>query len=106
MTQEGSGTIGRGESVLSGLEPNWPTTASECLRRAKTCNRLAKLVTGHTRQVLYRLKNLNIRAAEQLAPAALLVRVDHDLHVGLLSVSLRDDPSVCVHTHENWVNAA
>lgn len=95
-----------GDTVLDGLNPSWPTTPKECVHKSRVCNRLAKLVTGQLRRKLYRLKDRNIRAAFELNQEALSVRVDNDLHFGLLSVALKADPDVRLHTHENWLGTA
>lgn len=100
------GTTGFGDRLFDSMRPAGNEAAQDCLKRSITCNRLAKRSGGGTRQDLYRLKNQNIVAALLVDPAALLVTVDHDLHHGLLSVALRNDPRIRVHTHENWLDEA
>lgn len=97
-----------GDTVLDGLNPSWPTSPRECVRKARVCNRLAKLklFTGQLRRKLYRLKNRNIRAAFEINQEALSVRVDNDRYFGLLSVALKADPDERLHTHENWLGTA
>ena len=92
--------------LLAALAPEDPTTASECMYRARACNVLAKKVTGTFRRHLYRLKDANIHRAMQLGPAALRVTGDSQYRHGLLRVRLASAPQVCVHTHENWLSVA
>lgn len=80
--------------------------ARACMRRARLCSRLAKLTSGRLRRQFYRLKNQNIRAAWFADPSALLITGDMQCHFGLVSVTLQADPSVRVHTHENWLAVA
>ena len=93
-------------TLLDFLAP-WPgESACQCLRRAALCSRMAKLCTGRLRRKLYRLKNMNIRAALRCSDGAVEVHADLDRYVGLLSVRLTGAPAVRVHTHENWIDAA
>lgn len=95
-----------GDRLFESMRPAVNEAVKDYINRSITCNRLAKRAGGGTRQDLYRLKDQNIMAALLADPAALVVTVDHDLHHGLLSVVLRSDPRVRVHTHENWLNDA
>ena len=90
--------------LLDHLTPYGSTNVTECMRRAYLCNKLAKLVRGHLRHRLYRMKDSNILKARELGILQLRITVDHDLHHGLLSIGLRDDPAIRVHTHENWLD--
>lgn len=95
----------RQPSVLDFFAPCARDTAPQCLRRAALCSRLAKVVRGHVRQKLYRLKNRNIRAATKRSSSRIEVVADNDRYFGLLSVRLNGSHGVRVHTHENWIDA-
>ena len=93
-------------TLLDHLGPSPADSAQACMRRAVLCSRLAKLAHGALRDRLYRLKNNNVRIARDHHPGSLEFDVDRDRFFGLLSVRLRGAPSVCVHTHENWLDPA
>jgi len=93
-------------SVLNQLAPMPTDSARECLLRAVTCNRLAKLAIGSTRRKLYRLKDKNIKLALKAHPADVEVCCDHELYPGLMSVRLKDAVHLRLHTHENWLREA
>lgn len=93
-------------SVLKCFAPCLGDSARQCLRRAALCSSLAKLARGSVRKQLYRLKNLNIRAALRCASGLVEIRADRDRYFGLLSVRLAGADGVRVHTHENWIDAA
>ncbi len=95
-----------GSDVLTGLAPSPEDSAKECFMRAKQCSRLAKQVTGPLQRKLYRFKNMNLAAAFARAPSQFTTTVDHHRYPGLLSVSCNDNPSIRVHTHENWLASA
>ena len=93
-------------SLFDHLAP-WPMdSAKTCLIRARTCSRLAKLVTGRLRRVLYALKDQNLFQAITASPDDLEVRHDRNLFPGLLLIVLKDQKGVCVHTHESWIRDA
>ena len=92
-------------SVLDCFAPCAGDTARQWLRRARLCSRLAKLVRGHSRKKLYRLKNANIRAALDGDSGSIAVHGDRIRYFGLLSVQFTGRELVRVHTHENWLNA-
>lgn len=92
--------------VLDCFTPCPGDSARQCLRRARMCSRLAKLVRGQARKKLYRLKNANIRAAIKCGSGQLEIRADHDRYFGLLSVRLNGSDGLRLHTHENWIDAA
>jgi hypothetical protein len=73
------------------------------MMRAALCSRLAKIATGAIKRELYRLKNCNVRYSIELGSSAILISVDSDLFIGLLSVQLRGHPGLRIHTHENWL---
>ncbi len=93
-------------TVLDCLAPCHRETARELLRRAALCSHLAKLSSQGTRAKLYALKNKNIRAALTHAAGDIDVHVDRDRYRNLLSVQLRGEYAVRVHTHENWIGVA
>lgn len=70
--------------------------------RASLANRLAKCENGSTKRQLYLIKN---RCIDQLINRGnVLVDVDRDFQVGLLSVGIADLGRL--HTHEGWLNEA
>src|SRR5262245_13755342 len=77
-------------------------SATQCFLRARLCNRLAKLVTGGIRHRLYHLTNHNLAEAQRRDPSVVCTTGDHDLHWGFLSMALKANPAIRVHTHENW----
>ena len=93
-------------SVLDCFAPCNRDTARQCLMRAALCSRLAKLVRGRARKMLYRLKNANIRAALRCSSGLVEIHSDQSRYFGLLSVRLNGPDCVRVHTHENWIDAA
>lgn len=93
-------------SLLDSLGPSRGQSARENLVNAITCSHLAKIARGPVRGKLYRLKDANIAAAQRTAPGELIILGDSDRYFGLLSVALRTDPCLRVHTHENWLAVA
>lgn len=93
-------------SVLDCLAATHGDSAEQCLRLARLCSRLAKLVRGSMREKLYRLKNDNISEALRRSPSRVQICSDMECFPGLLSVWLVGQPRVRVHTHENWFDAA
>ncbi len=67
--------------------------------RAATASQLAKSVGGGARTRLYQVKH---RCIDQLIGRGhVVVGVDQDLHVGLLSINVIG--SGRLHTHESWL---
>ena len=93
-------------TVLDCLAPRHGDHARLCMRRAALCSRYAKLVRGHVRKKLYRMKKANIRAALRCSSPVIEISVDNDRYFGLLSVRLSEPDGVRVHTHENWIDEA
>ena len=93
-------------SLFDSLGPSRGQSAREYLVNARTCSRLAKIARGPLSRKLYRLKNANIEAARRTAPDELIILGDRNRYFGLLSVALRTDPDLRVHTHENWLAVA
>ena len=96
----------RSPSVLDSLSPLNSESAKQLMERAHVCNALAKIAAGPTRVKLYRLKDANIQSALLVDPSEVETAIDCDWHRGLLSVRLRSQPSLCLHTHENWLDVA
>lgn len=77
-------------------------TADRALwRRAGLANSLAKVSTGAAREALYQIKNRALR--QLMTRGRVVVRVDSDRCIGLLSIQAIGTHRVRLHTHENWL---
>ena len=93
-------------TVLEYLLPADPCSVKDLWRAASFANWWAKRVDPSFRATLYTIKNGCLGRLHREGGERVLVGGDQDRHRGLLSISLRAQPRLRLHTHENWLPAA
>lgn len=93
-------------TVIECMVPGDACSPQELFRVARWSSSWAKWVDPPTRAALYEIKDLCLARLVWCNADAIIVRGDQDRHRGLLSVALRSDPRVRLHTHEGWLPAA
>lgn len=100
--QESTGNS-HNNSMLDFLLPQFPTSRRDVFRAAQACNKLAKIAIGQVRRKLYRMKDDALRKVITTGGHSVRVEADHERYPGLLSVSLVQNPTLRLHTHEAWL---